>query len=115
MPQITVDYSATLEEDFDRRGYALALHPVVVETAGARLPACKTRTRRSEQTVIADGGAEEPLIHITVALVAGRTEEAKAALAEAAVALTADFLKPGLPPVHISAEVRDLDPSYRQN
>ncbi|MFF8292611.1 5-carboxymethyl-2-hydroxymuconate Delta-isomerase [Streptomyces sp. NPDC016309] len=114
MPQITVDYSASLEEDFDRRGLALALHPLVVETVDARLAACKTRTRRVEDTVTGDGTADDALVHIAVDLLAGRAEESKARLTEAAVALVPQFVRPAEGRVlHVSAEVRDLDPSYR--
>ncbi|MDN3297353.1 isomerase [Streptomyces ficellus] len=113
MPQITVDYSASLDGAFDRRGFALALHPVVVETVGTRLEACKTRTRRVEDAVIGDGeAADDAIIHVGIAMLAGRGEEVKARLTQAVVALVGDFLKPG-PAVHISAEVRDLDSSYR--
>ena len=51
MPQITVDYSYALDH-VDRRGFALALHPVVVETAAAQLEACKTRVLRTEDDVV---------------------------------------------------------------
>ncbi|GAA4922336.1 5-carboxymethyl-2-hydroxymuconate Delta-isomerase [Streptomyces coeruleoprunus] len=114
MPQITVDYSASLDEAFDPRGYARALHPVVVETVAARTAACKTRTRRTEDTVVGDGTGDDALVHVEIALLAGRTDEAKARLGEAAAALVRDFLKPvdGVT-VHVSAEVRDLDASYR--
>lgn len=114
MPQITIDYSASLDEAFDRRAYAKALHPVVVETVAARTAACKTRTRRTDDFTVGDGTGEDAVVHVEIALLAGRTDEAKARLSEAATDLVRDFLKPvdGLT-VHISTEVRDLDASYR--
>ncbi|OKK08223.1 isomerase [Streptomyces sp. CB03234] len=116
MPQITVDYSASLDEDFDRRGFALALHPLVVEAAGARLAACKTRTRRAEDTVIGDGTADDALVHVGVGLLAGRSDEVKARLTEAVLALVPEYIKPAEGRVlHISAEVEDLDASYRSS
>ncbi|MFF8829162.1 5-carboxymethyl-2-hydroxymuconate Delta-isomerase [Streptomyces sp. NPDC015131] len=114
MPQITVDYSASLHEDFDRRGFALALHPLVVETAGARLAACKTRTRRTEDTVVGDGTADDALVHVDIDLLAGRAEDVRTRLTEAVVALVPRFVAPAEGRVlHVSAEVHDLDPSYR--
>jgi len=107
MPQITVDYSAPL----DRRGFALALHPVVVETVGASLGACKTRFREVEELVVGDGGTDDAIVHVDIALLAGRTAEAKARLARAVLELVPRHLKSG-EGVQISAEVRDLDPSY---
>ncbi|GAA2490956.1 isomerase [Streptomyces gobitricini] len=114
MPQITVDYSASLDEDFDRRGFALALHPLVVETVDARLAACKTRTRRAEETVIGDDAADDALVHVGIHLLTGRGDEAKARLTEAVIALVPEYVKPAEGRVlHVSAEVHDLDPSYR--
>ncbi|CAL9288451.1 MULTISPECIES: isomerase [unclassified Streptomyces] len=114
MPQITVDYSAALHDSFDRRGYAEALHPVVVETVAARTEACKTRTRAVEDYTVGDGTGSDAVVHVEIALAAGRTDEVKGRLAEAAAALVRGFLKPAdAPVVHVSAEVRDLDPAYR--
>ncbi|MER6440268.1 5-carboxymethyl-2-hydroxymuconate Delta-isomerase [Streptomyces sp. NPDC001185] len=115
MPQITVDYSAALDDAFDRRGFALALHPVVVETAAARIEACKTRFRATGDNVVGADGAGHAVVHVTFGLLAGRTEETKARLTEAALELLRKYVEPvGGLVLHASAEVRDLDPSYRK-
>jgi 5-carboxymethyl-2-hydroxymuconate isomerase len=115
MPQITVDYSAPLAEAFDRKGFALALHEVVVETADAKIEACKTRFRQTEDTVVGAETDGHALVHIMVALLPGRTDEAKAALTEAALRVLRAHVKlaDGLT-LHASAETRDLDGSYRK-
>ncbi|MFF0426718.1 5-carboxymethyl-2-hydroxymuconate Delta-isomerase [Streptomyces sp. NPDC004520] len=109
MPQITVDYSAPL----DRRGFARALHPLVVETVDATLDACKTRFREVEEFVVGGGEGEDVLVHVEIALLAGRTDEAKARLAEAVLDLLPGYLK-AAEGVRLSVEVRDLDGSYRK-
>ncbi|MFI9490516.1 MULTISPECIES: 5-carboxymethyl-2-hydroxymuconate Delta-isomerase [Streptomyces] len=113
MPQITVDYSAELDDSFDRRGFALALHPLVAETVSTTVPACKSRFRRAEDTVVGDAPAGDAVVHVSIALLPGRTPEIKARLTRAVLDLLAGHLKPadGLT-VHASAEIRDLDPSY---
>ncbi|WP_374983414.1 5-carboxymethyl-2-hydroxymuconate Delta-isomerase [Streptomyces fradiae] len=114
MPQITVDYSADLHDAFDRRGYATALHPVVVAAVAARPEACKTRTRPVEEYTVGDGTGRDAVVHVEIALAAGRTGEAKDRLAQAAAALVREHLAPvGGLTVHVSAEVRDLAPAYR--
>ncbi|GAA5051022.1 5-carboxymethyl-2-hydroxymuconate Delta-isomerase [Streptomyces similanensis] len=115
MPQITVDYSAELADGFDRPGFARALHEATVEIAGARQPACKTLFRPAEDTVVGPDGDGHAIVHVRVGLLAGRTEEAKATLAEAALELLRRHLKPreGVT-LHASAEVEDLDASYRK-
>jgi 5-carboxymethyl-2-hydroxymuconate isomerase len=114
MPQITVEFSPALDH-VDWREFALALHPVVVETAAARLEACKTRTLRTEDEVVGAEADGQAIVHVTLALLAGRTDETKARLTEA----TLDLLRKHIEPVdglslHLSAEVRDLDASYRK-
>lgn len=114
MPQITVDYSAELDDTFDRRGFALALHPLVAETVSAGVPACKTRFLRAEDSVVGDAATGDSLVNVSIAMRPGRTPETKAQLTEAVLELLAGYLKPvdGLT-VHASAEVRDLDASFR--
>ncbi|WP_406478694.1 5-carboxymethyl-2-hydroxymuconate Delta-isomerase [Streptomyces sp. NBC_01615] len=116
MPQITVDYSDSLDDAFDRRGFALALHPVVVETAAAKIDACKTRFRATEDNVVGADGEGHAIVHVTLALLAGRSDETKAQLTEAVLELLPKYIEAtdGLT-LHASAEVRDLDPSYRKS
>lgn len=109
MPQITVDHSAPL----DRRGFALALHPLVVKTVDTSLDACKTRFREVDETVVGDGATEDALVHVEIALLPGRTDELKGRLAEAVLALLPEYLE-APDGVRLSAEVRDLEASYRK-
>ncbi|MGW0816845.1 5-carboxymethyl-2-hydroxymuconate Delta-isomerase [Streptomyces viridiviolaceus] len=114
MPQITVERSPYLD-DVDWEEFALALHAVVVETAAARLEACKTRVLRTEDEVVGAERERHAVVDVSVALLAGRSDETKARLTEAVVELLRKHVRPrdGLT-LHLSAEVRDLDPSYRK-
>lgn len=115
MPQITVDYSASLQDAFDRGAFASALHAQLVEVAAARIEACKTRFCRTEDIAVGADTDGHALVHVTLGLLAGRTEETKAKLTEATLDLLRQHIKPaeGLT-LHASAEVRDLDASYRK-
>ncbi|MFE4455276.1 5-carboxymethyl-2-hydroxymuconate Delta-isomerase [Streptomyces sp. NPDC056796] len=115
MPQITVDYSAELDDSFDRRGFALALHPLVAGTVSTSIPACKTRFIRAEDAVVGDAASGDPVVNVSIAMLPGRTPETKARLTEAVLELLTGHIRPveGLT-VHASAEVRDLDASYRK-
>ncbi|WP_326669180.1 isomerase [Streptomyces canus] len=112
MPQITVEHSPYLDHVLWEE-FALALHPVVVETAAAKLEACKTRVLRTEDEAVGGETRNHAIVHVTLALLAGRSEETKAKLTEAVVELLRKYVGPedGLT-VHLSAEVRDLDASY---
>ncbi|MGW5639769.1 5-carboxymethyl-2-hydroxymuconate Delta-isomerase [Streptomyces sp. NPDC003832] len=114
MPQITVERSPALDH-VDWEGFATALHPVVVEIAAARLEACKTRVLRTEDEAVGAEHRGHAIVQVTLALLAGRSEETKALLTEAVVDLLRKHVEPvdGLR-LHLSAEVRELDPSYRK-
>ncbi|MFB7942473.1 5-carboxymethyl-2-hydroxymuconate Delta-isomerase [Streptomyces sp. NPDC056049] len=109
MPQITVDYSAPL----DRRGFALDLHALLVETVDTALDSCKTRFREVEETVVGDGSTEDVVVHVEIALLFGRTDATQARLAEAVLDLLPRHLKT-TDGVRLSVEVRDLENSYRK-
>jgi len=116
MPQITVDHSRVIS--FDQEGFARELHTALVEIAAAKPEACKTQFRASELTAY---GYEDPLehehavVHVTIGLLAGRTDETKAKLTEAVLELLRKHIEDdGASVLHASAEVRELDASYRK-
>ncbi|CCK30582.1 hypothetical protein BN159_6203 [Streptomyces davaonensis JCM 4913] len=114
MPQILV--TRTGRDDVDWEGFASELNQLVVEKAAARLEACKTQVVRGEDVAVGDEVDGHGLVHVTIGLLAGRTDETKAELTEAVVELLRKFIGPmdGYRMTHVSAEVRDLDPSYRK-
>ncbi|UBU08536.1 5-carboxymethyl-2-hydroxymuconate Delta-isomerase [Nonomuraea gerenzanensis] len=109
MPHITVDYSPSLSEAFDRHGFALAFHPAAAELIGSAVQNCKTRFRPIDEAVIGGGGAGEAMVHLELAILPGRDADTKARLGELALARLCDHLKPatGLN-VQVTVEVRDL-------
>ncbi|MEU7579190.1 isomerase [Streptomyces sp. NPDC041068] len=115
MPQITVDYSERLADAFDRKGFALALHPLLVDLADATPTACKTRFVRTEETVVGEGAGDDGVVHVMIGLLPGRSDETKAQVTTAALDLVRQYVKAadGLT-LHASAEIRDLDASYRK-
>ncbi|GHH30918.1 5-carboxymethyl-2-hydroxymuconate Delta-isomerase [Streptomyces lanatus] len=115
MPQITVDYSNTIS--LDRAGFARDLHTATVEIAAAKPEACKTQFRPSPYTAFGYEDPEEQghaIVHVTLGLLAGRTDETKAKLTETVLELLRKHIVDDGTVLHASAEVRDLDPSYRK-
>ncbi|GGS75208.1 hypothetical protein GCM10010156_37530 [Planobispora rosea] len=109
MPQIIVEYSASLAEAFDRRGFALALHPAAAELIGSALPDFKTRFRPVTEAVIGDGAATEAMIHVGMSILPGRSPEIKARLGELTLAMLCDHIKPGTGlNTQVTVEVRDI-------
>ncbi|CAL9425710.1 5-carboxymethyl-2-hydroxymuconate Delta-isomerase [Streptomyces sp. enrichment culture] len=115
MPQIKVEHSGHLD-GVDWEEFALELHPLVVRLApGARLEACKTRVLRSAADVVGADRERHAIANVSIALMAGRSEKTKGHLADAVVELLRKHVEPmdGVR-LHLSAEIRDLDPSYRK-
>ncbi|MFB7504531.1 5-carboxymethyl-2-hydroxymuconate Delta-isomerase [Streptomyces broussonetiae] len=117
MPQITIDYSHLVADAFDRAGFARELHEATVAIAAAKPEACKTQFRPSAYTVF---GYEDPgagghaIVHVTIGLLAGRSDETKAKLTEATLELLRKHVADAGVTLHASAEVQDLDASYRK-
>ncbi|MFB4300277.1 5-carboxymethyl-2-hydroxymuconate Delta-isomerase [Actinomadura sp. NTSP31] len=109
MPQITVEYSESLAEAFDRRGFALTFHPAAAELIGSALPDFKTRFRAIGEAVIGSGEAGEAMVHVDLAILPGRDSEVKARLGDLALAVLCDHIKPdaGLN-TQVTVEVRDI-------
>ncbi|MCX5380754.1 5-carboxymethyl-2-hydroxymuconate Delta-isomerase [Streptomyces sp. NBC_00091] len=113
MPQITVDFSASLSDRFDRRGFALALHALTAEAVDVSVETCKTRFRRVEETFVADGAPEHAVVHVDLALLPGRTEEVRARLSRAVLDLVREYTDAGPDAVvHWSVDVTELTEAY---
>jgi 5-carboxymethyl-2-hydroxymuconate isomerase len=116
MPHFTVDYSTALSDAFDRRGFALALHPLTARVIDTAVDSCKTRFRPVEETVVADGATEHAVIHVEVAIMPGRTDEVKAELSRAVLELVLSHTAPMTDVVmHASVDVHDLSEAYRKH
>lgn len=113
MPQITVEYSQVLGETFDRRAFALALHPMAAEMIGSALTSFKTRFTAIEDGVIGDGHARHAMVHVDFRLLSGRPADLKQHLGAAVLKLARAHVAavPGLD-IQVTVEVRDLDRAH---
>jgi 5-carboxymethyl-2-hydroxymuconate isomerase len=110
MPHITVEYSQGVADAFDRPAFAKDVHEAIVTIADGRAAGCKTRFVPLGETFVADGSPHYQMIHVEIALLAGRTPETKHDLGKAALALLREHTAQ-LPQyeVQFSVDVRDLD------
>lgn len=110
MPQITVEYSAELTDAFDRRGFALALHPPAADLLEGPLDDFKTRFYVSGEHVIGEGSGRDAMVHVELAILSGRTPATKQELGRIALEAAGRCLSPvpGLT-VQVTVEVRDID------
>ncbi|MGE5518104.1 MAG: 5-carboxymethyl-2-hydroxymuconate Delta-isomerase [Bacteroidota bacterium] len=116
MPQITVEYSQVVSDAFDRRAFALALHPMAAELIGSALSSFKTRFTALDEVVIGDGADSHAMVHVDFRLLSGRPPELKQRLGAAVLELARAHVRTvaGLA-IQVTVEVRDLDrPHYHK-
>lgn len=116
MPQITVEYSQVLTNSFDRRAFALALHPMAAGMIGSELGSFKTRFYPIDEAVIGDGGSAHAMVHVDFRLLSGRTPELKKQLGEVVLELARSHIGTVAgTDIQITVEIRDLDrPHYHK-
>lgn len=116
MPQITVEYSQVIAATFDRRAFALALHPMAAQMVGSALSSFKTRFYPIVEAVIGDGAASHAMVHVDFRLLSGRAPELKQCLGTAVLELARAHVRavPGMD-IQITVEITDLDrPHYHK-
>ncbi len=111
MPQLEIEYSAKLPIVDELSKLAVDLHYVIAREADADLGSFKTRITPLENVVIADGSDRHAMVHLDIRLLSGRSERAKFATGEAALAALRDRLEwlVGDYAVQFTVEVHDLD------
>ncbi|WP_405003779.1 isomerase [Kitasatospora purpeofusca] len=117
MPQISVDYSPSLADSFDRRELGVAINRLAVETINASPEGCKTVFRQTDpEVVVGFGERVEAQLFVQFQIFPGRTPEAKAALTEAVLALLAERVEPAPGErLQLAVDVRDIDRGAYRN
>lgn len=117
MPHLVLEYSANVPDRPDLGRVLRDLHAALMASALFDRKDLKSRAVRHEVFAVADGAPDRAFVALSVAILEGRPDEVKAALAEAAL----DVLVGAFPKLvaggrgAISVEVRDLHrASYRR-
>ncbi|MFF1909533.1 5-carboxymethyl-2-hydroxymuconate Delta-isomerase [Kitasatospora sp. NPDC058218] len=104
MPQILVDHSADL--DFDRQGFAAAVHSLIGEVIDTTVAECKTVFRPAAQYRVGDGSPGQAVVLVEIKILAGRSTGQRAELTARVLALLeASVAVPAL----LGVEVTELD------
>lgn len=117
MPHLNLEYSSNIRQNVDFQVVFRDLHRVLNEVGQVTLNNCKSRAGKLDTFYIGDGDEEHALVHLEIALLAGRSSQLKSAISSAALEVlrkhyqeTLDFR--GL---QISVEIRDIErETYRK-
>jgi len=109
VPHLVLEYSANITQEVDWSALFSRLHQATA-AAGASLAACRSRAIRHETYYVADGQPGGAFVHLTVALLSGRTDEVKAEVTRRCAEVLVEEYRPSLESfdLHISVELRDL-------
>jgi 5-carboxymethyl-2-hydroxymuconate isomerase len=111
MPHLNLEYSANIDQAVDFSGLFRELHQVLNEAGGVSLNNCKSRARTLETFYIGDGSETHALVHLEIALLAGRSMEIKNAITGGALEVLQKHYQASLEvcDLQISVELRDID------
>lgn len=84
MPQILLEYTDNISERPDFKMLLLSLHFLLQDLASAELAACKSRVKELTNYCIGDGGEQQAFVHLSIGLLAGRSQEVKDQVGNAA-------------------------------
>ena len=117
MPHLVLEYSANVLDEPDLRRVLLDLHEAVMAAGLFERKDIKSRAVRHDVFAVADGAEDRAFVALSIAILDGRPDDVKAALAEAAL----EVLVGSYPKLvaggrgAISVEIRDLHrASYRR-
>lgn len=111
MPQISVEYTENIASAADWQSAALEMHAAVETIFGADITTCKSRLIAVQNFVVGTGGGGQGFVHITIAVMPGRSSEQFKTATDAVTALFERALNIAPLPVavQITCEIRELD------
>lgn len=119
MPHISIEYSASLDAKLDIDALIRTLHEAALATGLFEVAAVRTRARRFDHCLFADGDPANGFIAVTVRMGHGRPLEKRQALGEALFKAASSHLEPlfAAGPLGLSLEVQEIDPvlNFKRN
>jgi 5-carboxymethyl-2-hydroxymuconate isomerase len=117
MPHCVFEYSSNVIDEPDWSRTLLALHKAIMGTGLFVLSDIKSRVIKHEQYLVGDGRDNQAFVTLDVQILAGRTNEVKSQISQAALPiLAAAFPKTSADmKCSITVQVSDIhQPSYRR-
>ncbi len=117
MPHVVLEYSDNLVDRPDLGRLLLEIHEALLATGAFVRDDIKSRAIRHDTYAVADGAPGRGFVAVEVRILAGRSDEVKAAAADGVLAALERAFPESLArqPVGLSVEIRDMDrASYRR-
>jgi 5-carboxymethyl-2-hydroxymuconate isomerase len=108
MPHLILEYTADLPREVAGPDLFGRLHGVLVEVGGIALANCKSRAVALERSMVGDGTGEQGFVHLDVRFLEGRTQEVKAAIGQALLAVLREAYAGAPAAVQLTVEIGDI-------
>ena len=109
MPHITIETNLQVG---DLRPTALAMHHLLSEALSTDIQNCKTRIIRHQECLIGTGQEEEGIVHVTIAVLKGRTQEVLYRCSQDVLELLLRKMPLMLKRTQVSVEIKELSDTY---
>ncbi len=116
MPHVILECSNNISELYDFKKFFVTLHEYLSLTLPTQISSCKSRVQSYSQCYLGKEGEQESFIHITIKIIAGRSDETKKQIGVHVLALLEQIAQEyTLAPSKLSIEILDLNTHYYKN
>ena len=114
MPHLILEYSNNFDGELDFEPFFVTLHKLLEEKLPTDISSCKSRCIARELFFIGDCHIKNAFAHLTIKILAGRTDENKNKLGNEILKMMRNFFHPHKCNLilQLSVEVIDLDKHY---
>lgn len=114
MPQLTLEYTANVEEVSNLNALFLQCHHVLVDVIGTDINNCKSRAIELTNYCIGSGADENAFVHITLKVLPGRDQDTLNQLAEKIMPIVSQHFEKSLKllKLQITLEIVELQKTY---
>jgi len=111
MPQLTLEYTANVDQEIVVDDLFARLHQVLVDVGGLPIGNCKSRAVRLEDYYIAGGGPRNAFAHLTIRLLEGRSIELKQEIGRASLRVLGQYFAPSSAnlDLQLTVELHDIE------
>jgi 5-carboxymethyl-2-hydroxymuconate isomerase len=110
MPHLTLEYTKNLERNCPTPELFLKLHELLEVTAGIKIANCKSRWRKVDDWVVAEGRESSAFVHLDLRFLEGRPLELQQAMGQGALGILKAHFHPAPEEVdlQITVEVGEI-------
>jgi 5-carboxymethyl-2-hydroxymuconate isomerase len=114
MPHLILEYSKNIDDELNFEPLFLTLHKILEEKLPTDISSCKSRCISQEFFFIGDCHVKNAFAHLTIKILAGRSDENKNRLGNEILTVMRNFFKSHKSnlTLKLSVEVMELDKHY---